>query len=109
MPGEGAEPELEFVDRVSVVAMEDLKLSLPTYCGDAFRPQQWHIPYAQALMCSDSTNVRAAITVARRAILNRYLELTAASETQPEEAADLANAVDVLQALGRTAQHTLSH
>jgi hypothetical protein len=109
MLGEGTEPELKFVNRISVVALNDLMSNPPMHFRNVSEPQKWHTPYAEALMCGDSTKVHAAITLAQRAILSRYLELTAGSETQPEEAADLANAVDVLQALGRTAQHPLSH
>jgi hypothetical protein len=89
------EPELEFVNRVGVVALKD-----------AFTPQQWHRPYAEALLSGHSTQLPAAVTLAQRAILNRYLELAAASETQPGEATDLSNAVDVLQGLKRTTDRT---
>jgi hypothetical protein len=88
LPGEGAEPELDFVNRDRV----------PTA-----RPQAWHRPFAEALLTGDSIRVHEAIVCAQRAILNRYLELASGWEVQPEEAADLANAVDVLKAIKRTA------
>jgi hypothetical protein len=61
------------------------------------KSQEWHRPYAEALMCRSSTELHAAITRAQRAILNLYLEMLAASKSEPQEAADLANSVDVLQ------------
>jgi hypothetical protein len=74
---------------------------LPNVPG-ASKPQEWHRPYAEALMCWNSAELYSAITRAQRAVLNRYLEMLAASKSEPEEAADLTNAVDVLQALKRT-------
>ena len=53
-------------------------------------------------MAGDSSKVHDAIVRAKRAILNRYLELAAASESEPDEADDLAKAVDVLQELKKS-------
>ena len=88
LSGGGAEPEIDFVNRDRV--------STPT------RPRGWHRPFAEALLTGDSARAHKAIICAQRAVLNRYLELASGWEVQPEEAADLANAVDILQALKRT-------
>jgi hypothetical protein len=98
MSGNGAEPELEFVNRDRVAAPSDSNLRHSTYF------QEWHRPYVEALealMDGDSSKVHEAIIRAQRVILNRYLELTAASESRPDEVEDLATAVEVLQAMKR--------
>jgi hypothetical protein len=98
MSGNGAEPELAFVNRDGVAAPSDSELCHSTYF------QEWHRPYVEALealMDGDPKKVHEAIIRAQRAILNRYLELTAASESEPDEAEDLATAVEVLQAMKR--------
>jgi hypothetical protein len=53
-------------------------------------------------MAGDSSTAHEAIVRAKRAILNRYLELAAASESEADEAEDLAKAVDVLQELKKS-------
>jgi hypothetical protein len=100
MPGEGAAPELDFVHRDRVSASRDFRVSQP------LRPPAWHRPLGEALLTGDSTRVHEAIVRAQRAILNRYLELAGGWEAQPEEAADLENAVDILQALKRRTERT---
>jgi hypothetical protein len=100
MPGEGAAPELDFVHRDRVSASTDFRVS------QALRPPTWHRPLGEALLTGDSTRVHEAIVRAQRAILNRYLELAGGWEAQPEEAADLENAVDILQALKRRTERT---
>jgi hypothetical protein len=98
MSGEGAEPELAFGNRDSVVAPSDSELCHSTYF------QEWHRPYVEALeafMDGDPSKVHEVVIRAQRAILNRYLELAAASEFRPEEGEDLATAVEVLQAMKR--------
>jgi hypothetical protein len=98
MSDNGAEPELAFVNRDGVAAPSDSKLRHSTYF------QEWHRPYVEALealMDGDSSKVHEAIIRAQRVILNRYLELTAASESRPDEVEDLATAVEVLQAMKR--------
>jgi hypothetical protein len=98
MRGNGAEPELEFANRDGVAAPSDSELCHSTYF------QEWHRPYVEALealMDGDPNKVHEAVMRAQRAILNRYLELTAASESEPDEAEDLATAVEVLQAMKR--------
>ena len=100
MPGEGAAPELDFVNRDRVSASTDFRVSQP------LRPPAWHRPLGEALLTGDSTRVHEAIVHAQRAILNRYLELACGSEAQPEEASDLGNAIDILQALKRTTKRT---
>jgi hypothetical protein len=53
-----------------------------------------------ALLTGDSTRVHEIVR-AQRAILNRYLQLASGWEAQPEEKADLGNAIDILEALKR--------
>jgi hypothetical protein len=98
MPGEGAAPELDFANRDRVSASPDCTVN------QALRPPAWHRPLGEALLTGDSTRVHEAIARAQRAILNRYLELAGGWEAQPEEAADLENAIDILQALKRMTQ-----
>jgi hypothetical protein len=100
MPGEGAAPELDFVNRDRVSASREFRVSQP------LRPPAWHRPLGEALLTGDSTRVHEAIVRAQRAILNRYLELAGGWEAQPEEATDLENAIEVLQALKRTTGRT---
>jgi hypothetical protein len=100
MPGEGAAPELDFVNRDRVSASTDFRVSQP------LRSPAWHRPLGEALLTGDSTRLREAFVRAQRAILNRYLELAGGWEAQPEEAADLENAIDILQALKRTTERT---
>jgi hypothetical protein len=100
MPGEGAAPELDFVHRSRVSVSPDFRVN------QALRPPAWHRPLGEALLTGDSTRVHGAIVRAQRAILNRYLELAGGWEAQPEEAADLENAIDILQALKRTTERT---
>jgi hypothetical protein len=97
--GSGAEPELEFVNRDSDAAASDSNLR------HSMHFQEWHRPYVEALealMDGDSSRVHEAVIRAQRAILNRYLEfLTVAPESRPDEAEDLATAVEVLRAIKR--------
>jgi hypothetical protein len=95
--GNGAEPELEFVYR-------DIAAPSASGLGHSTYSQEWHRPYVEALealMDGDPGKVHEAIIRAQRVILNRYLELTAASEFRPDEGEDLATAVEVLQAMKR--------
>jgi hypothetical protein len=101
MPGDGAEPELDFVNRDGVAAPSASRLGHSTYF------QEWHRPYVEALealMDGDPSRVHEAVKRAQRAILNRYLEMAAASESPPDEAEALATAVEVLQAMKRQAR-----
>jgi hypothetical protein len=98
MPGEGAEPELDFVKRDRVSAPTDVRVS------QALRPPAWHRPLGEALLTGGSTRIHEAIVRAQRAILNRYLQLASGWEAQPEEEADLGNAIDILEALKRTTE-----
>jgi hypothetical protein len=97
--GTVAEPELEFVNRDGVAAPSASSLGHSTHF------QEWHRPYVEALealMGGDSSKVHEAVIRAQRAILNRYLEfLTVAPESRPNEAEDLATAVEVLRAIKR--------
>jgi hypothetical protein len=98
VPGSSDEPELGFVNRDSVAAPPDSNLRHSTNF------HEWHRPYVEALealMDGDPSKVHDAIIRAQRAILNRYLELAAASESAQEEAEDLATAVEVLQTMKR--------
>jgi hypothetical protein len=99
--GNGAEPALEFVNRDSVAAPSDSNLRHSTHF------QEWHRSYVEALealMDGDPSRVHKAVNRAQRAILNRHLELAAASESPPDEAEALATAVEVLQAMKRQAR-----
>jgi hypothetical protein len=98
MSGNGAEPELAFVNQDSVAAPSDSNLRHSTHF------QEWHLSYVEALEAlvdGEPRKVHEAVIRAQRAILNRYLELTAALESRPDEAEDLATAVEVLQAMKR--------
>jgi hypothetical protein len=66
-----------------------------------FFTQQWHRPYAEALLESDPAKLPGLVAVAEQAILNRYLELTASASTT-DERVDLGHAVDALAQLRKT-------
>ena len=102
IPEKVAKARLEFVSRNNLFASVNSRSRHPRYFRDDLRPRPWHIPYVEALMAGDSSKVHDAIVRAKRAILNRYLELAAASESEPDEADDLAKAVDVLQELKKS-------
>lgn len=88
MPGNRAEPELEFVNRDGVAAPSASRLCHSTYF------QEWHRPYVEALealMDGDPSRVHEAVNRAQRAILNRYLEMAAAAESPPDEVGGLGN------------------
>jgi hypothetical protein len=96
--GNGAEPELEFVNRDSVAAPPDSDLRHSTHF------QEWQRSYVEALgalVDRDPSKVHDAVIRAQRAILNRHLELAATSEFPPDEAEALATAVEVLQTMKR--------
>jgi hypothetical protein len=63
-----------------------------------FAQQTWHVPYAEALLETDPGRKRSAISTAKRAILNRYLELCTAKQ-KGDETRDLGKAVDALKEL----------
>src|SRR6202042_1008428 len=89
--GNGAEPELEFASRDGVAAPSDSELCHSTYF------QEWHRPYVEALealMDGDPSRVQESVIRAQQGILNRYLELAAVPESEPDEAGDLATAVE---------------
>jgi hypothetical protein len=102
MPGKAAKPPLPFLKRNNLLAPVSAESRHPRYFRDDLRPRPWHIPYGEALMAGDSSTAHEAIVRAKRAILNRYLELAAASESEADEAEDLAKAVDVLQELKKS-------
>jgi hypothetical protein len=60
-----------------------------------FVSENWHRPYAHALMETDPLRLVPLIVEAEHAIFNRYLELCA-SPGPSEHSRDLQNAVDVL-------------
>ncbi|HWZ99012.1 MAG TPA: hypothetical protein VN025_14735 [Candidatus Dormibacteraeota bacterium] len=62
---------------------------------NCFVPQNWHLPYAKALIEKDQIHLPTAIALAERAILNRYLELHAIPEPL-DERLDLWRAVEAL-------------
>lgn len=59
-----------------------------------------HKPYAEALMESDAAKLPIIINLAKRAILDRYLE-ACVSPVSAAENRDLQNATDVLYELKR--------
>jgi hypothetical protein len=71
--------------------------------------EEWHTPYAEALIEADPAKSKWLITVAERAIFTRYLELCVSSGSQ-DQYNDLRQAVNVLSELkeinptGRTRQ-----
>jgi hypothetical protein len=60
-----------------------------------FVTEQWHRPYAHALMEKDPTRLAPLVAEAEHAIFGRYLELSV-SPASPEYFRDLQNAIDVL-------------
>jgi len=70
-----------------------------------FLAQSWHLPYAEALIEDVPTFSPISIVFAKRAILNRYLEL--ADNPEPlEERLDLWRAVEALRKLKKKVART---
>jgi hypothetical protein len=99
LPGEGVEPPSS-----GKILPEEPQSALerpPRNWGATFElnhlffVQQWHKPYAEALLEEDFTKLPELITAAERAILTRYLELNA-SKIPTDERLDLRHAVDAL-------------
>jgi len=67
---------------------------------DFFVTQSWHRPYAEALLESDPEKLPALIADAERAILSRYIELSAFPEPT-DEVLDLQHAVFALSQLSK--------
>ena len=63
-----------------------------------FAAKSWHLPYAEALIEEVLPFLPIAITLAERAILNRYFELHGRTDVL-EERQDLWRAVEELQKL----------
>jgi hypothetical protein len=105
MPGEGIEPELHSLSgETPPAAPESAPREQPRNWGAAFElnhlffMQQWHKPYAEALLEGNPAKLAELITAAERAILTRYLELNA-SNIPTDERLDLRHAVDALTQL----------
>jgi hypothetical protein len=99
LPGEGV--ELSSSGKILPEEPQSAKEQPPRNWGAAFElnhlffVQQWHKPYAEALLEEDFTKLPELITAAERAILTRYLELNA-SKIPTDERLDLRHAVDAL-------------
>ena len=70
----------------------------PSLYESIFKKQQWHRPYADALMEGDTTKIPGAVSCAEQAIFARFVELTATPENG-DETADLRKAIDALSDL----------
>jgi hypothetical protein len=72
---------------------------------NCFLAQSWHLPYAEALIEDVPSFLPISIVLAKRAILNRYLEL--ADNPEPlEERLDLRRAVEALRKLKKKVART---
>jgi hypothetical protein len=105
MPGERIEPELKALTSESVpvnadpAKRDDLLISgNKMEIKEFFVIQNWHRPYAEALLEAGSAELPALIAVAEREILTRYLELSV-SPVRTYESLDLLHAVDALSQL----------
>lgn len=104
-PGDGVEPELtSFSGKILPEERRSAEEQQPQSWGATFElnhlffMQQWHRPYAEALLEDDSTKLPELIAAAERAILTRYLQLNA-SKIPTDERLDLRHAVDALAQL----------
>ena len=70
----------------------------PSLYESIFKKQQWHRPYADALMEGDTAKIPSAVSCAEQAIFARFVELTATPENG-DETADLRKAIDALSDL----------
>ena len=70
----------------------------PSLYESIFKKQQWHRPYADALMEGDTAKIPSAVSCAEQAIFARFVELNATAENG-EETADLRKAIDALSDL----------
>jgi hypothetical protein len=100
MLGEVAEPELRSISHLSLtnssLKTEERPVStIEVVIQDYFACQKWHRPYAEALIETDPAKRTRLILEARRAILDRYLELCLVP-APIEESRDLWNAVTAL-------------
>lgn len=76
------------------------RVLLPLNQTNCFGAQSWHVPYAEALIEEVLPFLPIAITLAERAIMNRYFELNGSIDAL-EEHRDLWRAVEELQKLRR--------
>lgn len=70
----------------------------PSLYESIFKKQQWHRPYADALMEGDTAKIPSAVSCAEQAIFARFVELDATPENG-DETADLRKAIDALSDL----------
>ena len=82
----------------TLLTHESTRANLPTLYKSIFKKQQWHKPYAEALMEGDTAKIPEAVNSAERAIFARFLELDATSESA-DESIDLQTAMDALSEL----------
>jgi|ERR1700675_2093460 hypothetical protein len=71
---------------------------VPSLYESIFKKQQWHRPYADALMEGDTAKIPSAVSCAEQAIFARFVELNATPENG-DETADLRKAIDALSDL----------
>ena len=72
---------------------------------NCFLAESWHLPYAEALIEDVPSFLPISIVLAKRAILDRYLEL--ADNPEPlEERLDLWRAVEALRKLKKKVART---
>jgi hypothetical protein len=103
LPGTGIQPELRSLsdENLPAASSESAPSEPPRSWGATFERshlffmQQWHRPYAEALLEENTAKLPELITAAERAILTRYLELNA-SNIPTDERIDLRHAVDAL-------------
>jgi hypothetical protein len=96
-PGQGIEPEMNSLSsQILGVAPQPANRAHGGSVRFALPP--WHKPYGEALLEDDPGKLPAAIAAAERAIIARYLELSA-STILADERLDLRYAVDVLSEL----------
>jgi len=102
LPHDGIEPELtSFSGKILPEERRSAEEQQPRNWGATFElnhpffMQQWHKPYAEALLEEDVTKLPNLIAAAERAILTRYLQLNS-SKIPTDERLDLRHAVDAL-------------
>ena len=90
---------------VSVLLPENKKDRNQRNETSCFLAESWHLPYAEALIEDVPSFLPISIVLAKRAILNRYLEL--ADNPEPlDERIDLWRAVEALRKLKKKVART---
>jgi hypothetical protein len=90
---------------VSVLLPEKRQDRIQRNRTNCFLAESWHLPYAEALIEDVPSFLPISIVLAKRAILDRYLEL--ADNPEPlEERLDLWRAVEALRKLKKKVART---